>query len=174
MNKINTELLTADEMQVLSMLERNAKENINEIVEKCGFSRQKIWKIIKGLQDKKIIWGYTAVTDEKAKNLKHFTALVKRTHETFDNEILKEVLFNDLDRFPAGLVKTENIYYTNGICDFIFTFYATDTASAKKFLEMQLVRLQKYVKEYTLIETLFPIHKQGIKNPHIKKITEFI
>jgi DNA-binding Lrp family transcriptional regulator len=174
MVKNSKETMLKDEMQVLTLLEQTAKESIDEIAKECGFSRQKVWRIIKKLEKKKIIWGYVAIADDKIKNLKHFTVLVKRNNESFDEDIRKEMIFDKLDNYPKGLVMTENIYFTNGICDFIFTFYAPDIISAKKFLELSFARLNKYIKEYTLIETLFPIHKQGLKNPMIKELADYI
>jgi hypothetical protein len=63
---------------------------------------------------------------------------------------------------------------THGISDWIFTFYTPDIISAKKFVEDAFKRYDKYVKGFTLIETLFPIRKQGLKNPQIKNLVEYI
>jgi DNA-binding Lrp family transcriptional regulator len=174
MVKSSKETIMKDEQKILTLLEHSAKESIDELAKICGFSRQKVWRIIKHLEERKIIWGYTAITDEKIKDLKHFTALVKRNNEPFDSNIKKEMIFDKIDNYPQGLIQTENIYYTHGICDFIFTFYAPDIVAAKKFLDLSLVRLNKYIKDYTLIETLFPIRRQGLKNPKIKELAEYI
>jgi hypothetical protein len=34
--------------------------------------------------------------------------------------------------------------------------------------------LPEYIKEYHLLETLFPVRKQGFKNPQIKRLVEFL
>jgi DNA-binding Lrp family transcriptional regulator len=174
MAKTKTENRLLDEIKVLNALEQNSKESVDEITKKCGFSHQKVWRIIKDLEKKKIIWGYTAVTDEKAKNLKHFIATLKRAHIPFDVAILKEIISDKLDNHPSGLVKIENIYFTHGIADMIFTFYAPDMVHAKKFVEYTVQRFNKYVQDYTITETLFPIRKQGFKNPQIKDLTEYL
>jgi len=174
MVKSSKETMMKDEMKVLDVLEQHAKESIDEIAKQCGFSRQKVWKIIKHLEEKKIIWGYTAVTDEDARNLKHFIVLVKRNTVPFDQDVRNEVIFRKIDDYPAGLVKIENIYFTNGISDWVFTFYAPDIVSAKKYVDLTFERFNKYLEEYFILETLVPIRKQGLKNPRLKELAEYI
>ena len=174
MAKSSQETMMQDEIKVLIILEQHAKDSIDEIAKKCGFSRQKVWKIIKRLEEQKIIWGYTAVTDETAQNLKHFILLVKRSNAPFTQDIQKEVIFRKLDDYPPGLVRVENIYHTHGISDWVFTFYAPDILSAKKFAEKTFNKFSKYIQEYSILETLVPIRKQGLKNPQIEKLIEYI
>ena len=108
-------------------------------------------------------------------NVKHFTLLVKRTTIPFDDGIRKEVSFDKIDNRISGLVKIENIYATHGeICDFIFTFYAPDLVTAKKFIESLFRRHYDHIKEYHLLETLVHMRKQGLKNPRMKELVEYI
>jgi len=174
MAKSSKETIMKDEILVLTILEQHAKETIDDIAKKCGFSRQKVCKIIKHLETEKIIWGYTAVTDENASNLKHFIVLVKRNTVPFDQDVRNEVIFRKIDDYPAGLVKIENIYFTHGMSDLVFTFYAPDIISAKKFIQQSFERHNKYLSEYFILETLFPVRKQGLKNPRIKELVEYI
>jgi DNA-binding Lrp family transcriptional regulator len=174
MTKTSEKQILLDEIKVLDALEQHSKNNIDEIAKSSGFSRQKIWRIIKNLEKNKIIWGYTAITDEKAKNLKHFIALLKRTTIPVDDVLRKEIIFDKLDNYPSGLVKIENIYMTHGISDWIFTFYAPDIISAKRFVEHTIQRFGKYIQEYNLIETLIPIRKQGFKNPQMKHFANYL
>ena len=78
MGKSSKEQQAKDERKVLAELQKNSNESIDTIAKHCGFSRQKVWRIIKHLEDNKIIWGYTAVVDEEGTGLKHFVLLVKR------------------------------------------------------------------------------------------------
>ena len=124
MAKSSKETILHDELKVLDALEQNSKESIDQIAKRCGLSHQKVWRIIKDFEKRKIIWGYIAKTDETAKHLKHFTLLVKRSIVPLNDDIRKEVMFDKLDNRLPGLVKIENIYSTHGMVDFIFTFYA--------------------------------------------------
>jgi DNA-binding Lrp family transcriptional regulator len=178
MPKASREMMEQDEIIVLRLLERHAKESIEEIAKRCGFSRQKVWRIIKHLEGAKVIWGYSAVANAGVENLQHFVLLLKRTLVPFDDETRKTVVKEDLtDLLPASIkssIKVENIYLTHGRYDAVVTFYAPNLVTAKKVLDAISQNLSKYFNEYLLLETLFPIRKQGLKNPEIKTLAEYI
>jgi len=50
-------------MKVLDVLEQHAKDSISELSKRCGLSSQKVARIIKNLEKKKLIWGYSAIAD---------------------------------------------------------------------------------------------------------------
>jgi DNA-binding Lrp family transcriptional regulator len=166
--------LTEDEAKIMILLENDAKTSIDQIVKKCGFSRQKVWRIIKKLEDEKIIWGYTAVSDASEQNLKHFMVLIKRNNVPFNQDVKKEIIFRKIDDFPSGLVKVENIYFTHGVSDWVLTFYAPDIIAAKRFVERTFERMNKYIQEYTIMETLITVRKNSMKNPHIEELVHFL
>jgi DNA-binding Lrp family transcriptional regulator len=174
MAKSSKETILHDEIKVMDALEQHSKESIDQIAKSCGFSRQKVWRIIKDLEKRKIIWGYTAITDETAKNLKHFIVLAKRNTVPFGDEIRKEIILRKLDDYPMDIVRIENIYLTHGITDWILTFYAPDIISAKKFVDETFARFSKYLQEYNIVETLVPVRKQGFKNPRMKDLVEYL
>jgi DNA-binding Lrp family transcriptional regulator len=174
MAKSSKETIFHDEIKVMDALEQHSKGSIDEVAKSCGFSRQKVWRIIKDLEKRKVIWGYPAVTDETAKNLKHFIVLAKRNTVPFSDEVRKQIILRKLDEYPMHIVKIENIYLTHGAIDWVLTFYAPDLVSAKKFVEETFARFSKYLQEYTLVETLVPVRKQGIKNPRIKDLVEYM
>jgi DNA-binding Lrp family transcriptional regulator len=174
MPKSSKDQTEQDEIKVLDALEQHSKNSVDEIAKICGFSRQKVSRIIKNLERNKVIWGYPPVIDESAKNLKHYIVLAKRTLAPFDDNFRKEVINQKIDQIPPGLVKIESIYTTNGIYDFVFILYAPNIMAAKKFVELSFSRGSKYFKEYSILETLIPIRKQGIKNPQIKQLAEYL
>jgi DNA-binding Lrp family transcriptional regulator len=173
MAKSSSEQIEQDEIKVLNVLEQHSKDSVDEIAKSCGFSRQKVWRIIKNLEKRKVIWGYSAVTDENAKNLKHFTLIIKRKSIPFDEAYKKELTFDKLDDYSSDVI-IENIYLTHGRFDGIATFYAKDIISAKKLVNEISSRIGKYFDDYILLETLFPIRKQRIKNPQMKELAEYL
>jgi len=174
MAKSSKEQIEQDEIKVLDALERHSKDSVDEIAKSCGFSRQKVWRIIKDLEKRKVIWGYATITDETAKNLKHFIVLAKRNTVPFGDEVKKEIILRKLDDYPMHIVKIENIYLTHGASDWIITFYAPNIQSAKKFVDETFRRFSKYLQEYNIIETLVPVRKQGLKNPRMKDLVEYV
>ena len=174
MTKTSKETMIKDETKVLDVLEQHAKETVNEIAKRSGVSRQNVARIIKRLDEKKIIWGYSAITDGTAKNLKHFTVLAKRNTVPFGDEVQKEIISRKLDDYPMDIIKVENIYLTHGVTDWIITFYAPNIVSAKKFVEVTFARFSKYLQEYSIVETIVPVRKQGLKNPWVKALVEYV
>ena len=55
MEKTSKKQIEEDERKIITDLQKNAKESIDVIAKKCGFSRQKVWRIIKRLEKNKII-----------------------------------------------------------------------------------------------------------------------
>jgi len=162
-----------DEINVLDALEQHSKESIDEIAKSCGFSRQKVSRIIKNLEKNNVIWGYPPITEDGTSNLKQFILLVKRKTIPFDDDYKKELIFDKLDSYSPN-VKVENISITHGEYDGFVTFYAKDILCAKKLVGEIFTRIGKYFERYVLLETLFPIRKQGLKNPNMKELVEYL
>jgi DNA-binding Lrp family transcriptional regulator len=164
-----------DEKKILDFLQTNAHDSIDNIAKKCGFSRQKVWRIIKSLEEQKIIWGYTAVYDQERYNLQHYTMLIKRTTTPIDQKIIQEILTTRLDDLlPDAEITIEHIEYTHGLFDGIFTFFAPDLITAKKFCGQFQARFNLYIDSVELLEGIFFIRKQMLRNPNIKKQITYI
>jgi DNA-binding Lrp family transcriptional regulator len=172
--KSSKETMKEDEIKVLDALERHSKDNINTLAKECSFSHQKVWRIIKNLEAKKIIWGYTAVADTEEKNLVYFILLLKRSTVPLDNTMKKEVTLEKLDNHLPNGAKIDDILITHGMHDAILTFYAPDIITAKRVVDRLFGRLGKYFVSYQLLETLFPIRKSGFKNPQITHLVEYV
>lgn len=175
MAKSSKHKIEKDNNLVLDELQKNSKKSINEIAKKLGFSRQKVWRIIKELEDNKTIWGYTAVVNEEKKDLSSFVILIKRTLKPADKNLIDLIISRKLEELADELdVIIEHSYYTNGICDWIICLKSGNIANAKKFCEVLLKTYKGYIENYNLIEILFPIRVQGIINPELEKLNEFL
>jgi DNA-binding Lrp family transcriptional regulator len=174
LSKSSVETTKRDETKVLDVLEQHAKDSISELGKRCGLSSQKVARIIKNLEKKKIIWGYSAITDGELRDFKHYILLTKRKTIPFDASMKKEIILEKLDDYAPDSVKIEDIFFTHGSFDAVVTFYAVDLFHAKKFIQIAFQKLEKYIEEYLLLETLLPIRKQGHKNPQINKLVEYI
>ena len=91
MVKTSKEQIQRDEQKVIQELEKNAHESIEEIAKRCGFSRQKVWRIIKRLEQNKTIWGYNAVVDDEKLGLKQFLVLIKRKNRPVSSKQLETI-----------------------------------------------------------------------------------
>ena len=175
MAKSSKKQIYEDELKVIAELQKNAKENIDTISKNCGYSRQKVWRIIKGLEEDKTIWGYAAVVNEKKQGLKSYMILIKRTTLPIDEKLADKIIRRQLENSASKIdIKIENSMLTHGTFDWVIFFRAKDMMHAKKFSEIVNKTYCGYIGEMHMIETLFPIRIQGILNPDIQKLKEFL
>ena len=147
MAKSSRDQIEQDENKILDALEQHSKDRVDEIAKCCGFSRQKISRIIKNLERDKVIWGYPPRTDGELKGLKHFVLLVKKSIIPFDETLKKEMILEKIDAYAPNSVKVENILFTHGSFDVVVTFYALNLVNAKKFCEIAFKKNSKSILE---------------------------
>ena len=164
-----------DERKVMDVLAQNGKESVDEIAKQCRFSRQKVWRIIKDLEKRKIIWGYAAIVDEEEKGLSHFTILIKRTLKPLDAEIMKKIDSLQLEDIatPVG-VEIESSCFVHGCYDWIISFITKDIQTAKKFCDMLCNGFPGAIQNIDLVESLYFVRKQHIFNPNRKKLKDIM
>ena len=173
MPKNSREQIDADEKKVIKELEENSKESIDKIAKKCGFSRQKVWRIIKKLEKNKTIWGYCTVVDNEKVDMKRYVMLVKRSNvpmgETI-NKIVDLTMHSKAEEIGVNILCSS---YIHGLYDWMFIFTARDIKNAKKFSELLTKEYQRAISEIHLLEDIFSVKKSGIVNPDMEKFREF-
>lgn len=175
MAKTSKKQLELDEIKVINQLQKNCMENLDLFAKNCGFSRQKVWRIIKNLEDNKIVWGYTGVIDTELLKKKRYMLLMKRNVQKINQKIVDILLSREFEEVVAKLgITIETSSYTHGEYDWIATFLAPDIIYAKKFSELVKTTYPDTFQKIDLIETLFDIKRQNIFNPNAKKIKEII
>ena len=173
MPKSSKKQIDEDEKKVIRELQRNSKESIDKLAKKCGFSRQKVWRIIKRLENNKTIWGYHAVVDNEKINMKSYVMLIKRTNEPIGTAIDKIIKDSLAEIGKQVEVNVQVNSYLHGIYDWMFCFTAQDIRQAKKFSEILTCEFSKYIGEIHILEEIFPIKKCETLNPNIDKLKEF-
>jgi len=164
MAKSSKKQIYEDELKVIAELQKNGKENIESISRKCGFSRQKIWRIIKVLEEDKTIWGYTAIVNDEKINMNRYVMLIKKSVAKIDNAVEGEEIGVNIDYS----------LYLHGEYDWMLIFTAKDIKHAKRFSEIITSQYSDVIKDVKLMETLFSVQKAGIINPEVGKLKEFL
>jgi DNA-binding Lrp family transcriptional regulator len=174
MPKTSKKQIDEDDKKFLSILQNNSGDSIENIAEKCGFSKQKACRIEKRLKKNNIIWGYPPIINYSDMSLIHYIGLFKRSPVPFDKETIKEVTKGALeDRFQVDNIKIESVLFVHGEFDLIISFTAPNVVIMKKFCDKLMSVFSKYIDSYSIHETIVPVRKQGIKNPIIGKQDEF-
>ena len=174
MAKSSREQIEADEIKILQELRKNSRLSYNDLAEKCGFSRQKVWRIVNDLEKNKTIWGYSTVIDDEKLGVKQFFILIKRKGGYLSDVQLDIAANGDTNNQLAkfGLI-AEASSYTNGIYDWIVIVSAKDIREVKQFIERLRVEYHDVISDIQILETLFPLEKEGIYNPQRGKIKEY-
>ncbi len=173
MPKSSKKQINEDEKKLLKVLQTNSGNNIENIAKKCGFSRQKVWRIKKRLEKDKTIWGYNAVVDDDKLDLRKFFLLLKRSGTPFSkghiDSIIKREIKQEIKKM--GII-IDGTSYVHGDFDGVYEIRASDIKQVKKFCEALLDSAEGYISEIKTLEVLFPIEKGGFVNPNIEELKD--
>jgi len=164
-----------DEIKILAELTKNSNESIDTIAKHCGLSRQKVWRSIKQLEAKNLIWGYTAIFDEKKIGLNHFILMIKRTMKQPGEITVDKIILRKIEDLVEKLgIAIENSFYVHGEYDWVITFTSMDIKHAKQIYTSLITLYPGIIKKITIMETLMFIRKQNILNPDNKNLRNFL
>jgi DNA-binding Lrp family transcriptional regulator len=174
MAKSSTQQIEQDERKIIKELRKNANKSINDIAKSCGFSRQKVWRIIKNLEKNKTIWGYTTVLDEHKLGKKSYLLLIKRSNKPISRDIVEKMARQKfMKRIEKIGVESLSNIYMNGLYDWLIFFNAEDIKIAKNYVEELNRTYGDYISNITLQEIIYTAQISGITNPNIKQIKDF-
>ena len=173
MAKSSKKQIDQDEKRVIEQLQRNSNESIDKIAKTCGFSRQKVWRIIKRLENNKTIWGYTAIPDKEKQGVRHYIILIKRSNEPA-NDVIDDVI----DGFKKYSGKNLGIFVQTacmlqGKYDMMLCFTAKDIIVAKRFTEFINKKYSPYIRDIMMLEDIFSVRISGMMNPKVDDLKEF-
>ncbi len=175
MVKHTKERIHQDELKLISELQKNSNEKLELIAKRCGFSRQKAWRLIKEFEKNKLIWGYTAIVDEEKLGVKHFTFIAKRTSNKVKENIIEMIISRTLEESATTLgVTIESSYYVHGEDDWIMTASAKDIIQAKKFSDLLMTQYPDFFQNITILQTMLFIKRQHVLNPEREKLRNYL
>jgi len=160
--------------EIIHALLTDPRKSASEIADELNTYRQKVWREIKKLEEKKAIWGYTAIINEEKIDWKSFIILIKM------KPISKKQVDLELRSLGENKPKKLNIrlldfFYINGTYDWIIIFAAENWAAARKYYDFVRIKYRQFLREKPeLIEIIFSLVRYGKKNPEIEKLKEFV
>jgi len=174
MAKNSATQIEQDQKKITDEILKNANKSINEIAKKCGFSRQKVWRLIKNMEKNNTIWGYVTVIDPEKINKKRYVMLMKRKNKPIPKEIANQISNREIEKIVKKWgVEFINSTYLNGKFDYLISFDANDLKEAINVVELYRKLYTGFISEIELHEEIFPVKKDGINNPEINKINDF-
>lgn len=174
MAKISYNKIKNDEKKLINEFQNNARDNLEALAKRCGFSRQKALRIIKKLEKEKKIWGYSAIIDNEKFNLKRYLILIRRSTEPIDDAISKIIELTLQKKGKKIDVFIEYSSYIFGRYDWMLIVTAKDIASVKKFSNILEKEYVNIISEVHILEELFSVTRNGISNPNMEKLKDFI
>jgi DNA-binding Lrp family transcriptional regulator len=130
---------------------------------------------IKRLEEKGLIWGYTAIFDEEKIGLTHFMLMVKRTMKKLDETTIDKIVSRKFEHLASEIgITIESSSYVHCDYDWVITFTAEDIIQAKKLSESLIVMHPGVIQKITISQTLMFIRKQYILNPESKNLKKFL
>jgi len=163
-----------DDVKILHELQKNSNNSIDMIAKRCGCSRQRVWRIIKQLEENNIIWGYTAIVDEQKRGLQRYLLLLKRSSQTIDIKTIDEISSTKFENEYVKMgITLESSYYLHGDYDWAIVFTSHDLKQAKKFSNLLAENYPHLISKIDLLRVLNTQRTSNIVNPQANKLREF-
>lgn len=164
-----------DKQKILLELQKNAKQSIQSIAKKCGFSRQKIQHAIKEMEENHTIWGYTAIVDQQKQGLRKYILSIKRSSKQMDKATLQRLISYRFSEDPLKIgIIIENCYYVHGEYDWVITFIAKDIRHAKQFTSLLFQAYEGLIERFNLTEVLKITYSQHVLCPDAIDLEELL
>lgn len=174
-SQIRKEQFDQDEKKTLIALQKNSKDSINSIAKLCGFSRQKVQRIITQLEEDHVIWGYTTITDEKKQGLLKYILLIKRSMKKISKETAEKIAFLQYDEeYVKQGITIESSYLIHGEYDWMILFTTQNLRDAKKFSTMFIENYPNIIAKVNLMQILHSPKAHHIASPTPELLLDFL
>lgn len=158
---------------VLESLLDDPTKSVGEIAQELNSYRQGVWRKKKKLEDEKIIWGYTAVIDQKKIGHQMYLVLLKTKPMSrgFADLIVDRIEKNVPKNIGARLI---DLFYVNGEYDWIMRFSAKNHATARRYYDTLRVVYEEYLLEKpVMVDVNFIVVAEGKNNPKMDELYDF-
>ncbi len=162
-----------DNRIVAALLEDPTRSDM-EIARDLGTYRQKVWRKKKQLEDDGVIWGYTAVLDEK--RLGHVCYIVLMKTKPMNEGLVNTLLMRLVGEGPKKQnVRLTNFFYVNGEFDWVLRFSAPDHATARRYYDtLRMIYDDHLLDKPVMIDVNMCLVTEGKRNPQIADLHDFI
>lgn len=127
------------------------------------------------MENKKEIWGYTAIFDPKLVGLQPFIILIKADLSKSNEDLLKKVTSKEVIRENEEIHGFQTTMFLHGLSDIMVIFWAKDIIEANKLINNYRQLYKAHIKGIELYDVLAIPRSNCIANPKmIEELTNLI
>ncbi|UCE36529.1 MAG: Lrp/AsnC family transcriptional regulator [Thermoplasmata archaeon] len=160
--------------EILHALLDDPTKSLRIIAKELKSYRQKIWREKRKLEEEHIIWGYTAVVDERKLNHVSYVMLLKMKPMTKELVDLMLLRLHGKEQEKQN-VRLQDLWIVNGEYDWVLRFSAPDHPTARRYYETLRYLYDEYLLEKpVMIDLNFCLVSEGKINPELEKLRDFV
>jgi DNA-binding Lrp family transcriptional regulator len=160
--------------EILNALLEDPTKSLRIIAKELKSYRQKIWREKKKLEEKHIIWGYTAVVDYG--KLNHIAYIMLLKMKPMSKELVDLMLRRLYEKEQLKQnIRLRDFWIVTGEFDWIIKFSAPDHATARKYYDTIRLLYDDYlIEKPVMVDVNLCLVAEGKMNPEVEKLREFI
>jgi len=166
-----------DEERVASELLKNPTQDLAELADKLGFSKQKVWRIVHEMEQNGAIFAHAAVLNPKKLGKRSFIILFERSVKGADSNLMEQMtihpILEEMEREGIHAVVEES-YYLNGVYDWVILITVDEHKDLIRFLGLWRTYYGEYFSRVIQSEVMFVATRNSKINPKIDEITEIL
>jgi len=160
--------------EILNALLEDPTKSLRIIAKELKSYRQKIWREKKKLEEKHIIWGYTAVVDYG--KLNHIAYIMLLKMKPMSKELVDLMLRRLYGKEQLKQnIRLRDFWIVTGEFDWVIKFSAPDHATARKYYDTIRLLYDDYlIEKPVMVDVNLCLVAEGKMNPEVEKLREFI
>ena len=163
-----------DREKVLNAILADPSVSAAQVAERCGLSKQQVWRTLRYLEENDIVRPQSVVVDPTKISKKRYLILMERIYSLTDmEEEPDDIIGNKLnDTMKEWNIKAviEDSYFLGGNYDWAIILLADDIADAKKFCDLYRKTYPKCLVKFNMIEVLFTLRRNGRFNQDLDRL----
>lgn len=178
MPRVSKKQNEADKKNVLDALLRDPNADVDSLASKCNLSTQQVYRILRILEEEKIIFGNPMLIDLQKLNKKRFIILAKRGNQApgetsirsalYSEEFLNSMHSKSIDIIP------EDDYTCSGEYDVVTIIIAESSYQAVKYMDFLRNVAGGYFLNFSMLEVMFTTRKNMKMTPDVELFTEYV
>jgi len=166
-----------DEERVAHLLLRDPSMDAVTIAKKCGLSKQKVWRIIRKMEERGVIFSHPASLNLKNFGKRSFLILFERSTKVVDDELIKQMtqpeLLDELEKEDIA-AWVEDSYYLSGGYDWAIIITVDEHKDLIRFIEHWRKYYGEYFSRVIHSEIMWVATRNSIRNPNTTEISEIL